>query len=243
MMGLFTGTGPRVLAMALLCGMAGASGAFAQTGGSASGSTGSSGAPSAGLPPSAAGPAGTGPRGTGTSPNDPTGPAPAGQARTGPELTPSPPPIENPSSPNPALQGLPQLPSTGAAEAPLPTPAPSTGNADVTSPIERQVDRQVDRIERQGAGSADNASRQGQRAPTPDTYPGGGGSGTGASTGESDNLDVSRTRREDTISGEPDRVKRGGAGGKTMADCMAIWDPSTHMSKEQWRTTCERLGN
>jgi hypothetical protein len=26
---------------------------------------------------------------------------------------------------------------------------------------------------------------------------------------------------------------------KKMADCMAIWEPRTHMSKSQWRQTCK----
>ena len=24
-----------------------------------------------------------------------------------------------------------------------------------------------------------------------------------------------------------------------MADCMAIWEPATHMTKQQWRRTCK----
>lgn len=32
----------------------------------------------------------------------------------------------------------------------------------------------------------------------------------------------------------------GGAYGATMSDCMSVWDASTHMSKEQWRTACAR---
>jgi hypothetical protein len=27
---------------------------------------------------------------------------------------------------------------------------------------------------------------------------------------------------------------------KQLADCMAIWEPRTHMTKEQWRRTCKR---
>jgi hypothetical protein len=28
--------------------------------------------------------------------------------------------------------------------------------------------------------------------------------------------------------------------GATMNDCMSVWDPTTHMSKQQWREACER---
>ncbi len=28
-----------------------------------------------------------------------------------------------------------------------------------------------------------------------------------------------------------------------MADCMAIWDPGTHMTKQQWRRTCKTTLN
>ena len=28
---------------------------------------------------------------------------------------------------------------------------------------------------------------------------------------------------------------------ETIESCMKSWDPGTHMSKEAWRTTCERI--
>lgn len=28
--------------------------------------------------------------------------------------------------------------------------------------------------------------------------------------------------------------------GATMKDCMSVWDPTTHMTKEQWKSACER---
>jgi hypothetical protein len=28
---------------------------------------------------------------------------------------------------------------------------------------------------------------------------------------------------------------------QSLEDCMAIWDPLTHMTKAQWRTTCDRI--
>jgi hypothetical protein len=32
----------------------------------------------------------------------------------------------------------------------------------------------------------------------------------------------------------PDKKKR------RLEDCMAIWEPATHMSKKEWRRTCDR---
>jgi hypothetical protein len=36
--------------------------------------------------------------------------------------------------------------------------------------------------------------------------------------------------------------KRAGEAGKKqkIEECMAIWDAGTHMTKQEWRTTCER---
>ena len=28
---------------------------------------------------------------------------------------------------------------------------------------------------------------------------------------------------------------------QSLEDCMAMWDPLTHMTKAQWRTTCDRI--
>ena len=30
-------------------------------------------------------------------------------------------------------------------------------------------------------------------------------------------------------------------GSESIEDCMAHWDAGTHMTKAQWRTTCERI--
>jgi hypothetical protein len=29
----------------------------------------------------------------------------------------------------------------------------------------------------------------------------------------------------------------------TLSDCMSFWDPGTHMSKSEWRRTCQRTLN
>ena len=36
---------------------------------------------------------------------------------------------------------------------------------------------------------------------------------------------------------------RPGGGGKTLADCMAMWDAGTHMTKSVWRQACQRTLN
>jgi hypothetical protein len=33
---------------------------------------------------------------------------------------------------------------------------------------------------------------------------------------------------------------RVGAAGKNVEECMATWDAGTHMTKKEWRATCER---
>jgi hypothetical protein len=33
---------------------------------------------------------------------------------------------------------------------------------------------------------------------------------------------------------------RGGAYGSTLSECMSVWDPSSHMSKGEWRSACAR---
>jgi hypothetical protein len=38
-------------------------------------------------------------------------------------------------------------------------------------------------------------------------------------------------------------VDHTGGSGKTLADCMQLWDPHTHMSKPEWRVTCVRTLN
>lgn len=96
-------------------------------------------------------------------------------------------------------------------------------------------------------GGNDHANPASPSAPAPQSDPRSRGSGgpasTGAGSGEAGNLDASTVRSPNSISDEPNRLKRGGgASGKALEACMADWDTGTHMTKEQWRTTCERLG-
>ena len=38
--------------------------------------------------------------------------------------------------------------------------------------------------------------------------------------------------------GPPDDARE-----ESLADCLSFWDPGTHMSKDEWRRTCERTMN
>ena len=38
-------------------------------------------------------------------------------------------------------------------------------------------------------------------------------------------------------------VDHSGGGGNTLADCMGFWDRTTHMSRAEWRQTCNRTLN
>lgn len=133
-------------------------------------------------------------------------------------------------------------------------PVPSAGNAEPNSPIYRQdtppgaLTPQPNTTNPAGLGTKG-------RAPETDTPPGGsGGSSTGGSVtpGSGDPLvptdptgnpaRYGSGRSTDSISEEPNRVTRGGAAGKDLDECMRLWDPGTHMTKDQWKGTCERLG-
>ena len=48
----------------------------------------------------------------------------------------------------------------------------------------------------------------------------------------------------DKAPGAPDSITTGSVyveptADQRMADCMAIWDKGTHMTKQQWRRTCK----
>lgn len=44
-------------------------------------------------------------------------------------------------------------------------------------------------------------------------------------------------------SGGPATVDHSGGGAETLASCMSFWEPATHMSKPEWRATCQRTLN
>ncbi|MCC7251812.1 hypothetical protein [Hyphomicrobium sp.] len=173
--------------------------------------------------------------GTGTS----TG---AGSSATGDAVT-------SPSTRSPATG--PQSRSPAMAPSPIPQrdtgvpPVPSAGNAEPNSPIYR----------RDPPPGALDAQRD-LETTTPETdapLGGSGGAGSAGTANSGDPLiptdpsgnpaDSGPGRMTNSIGEEPDRIKRGGgAAGANLEECMKLWDPSTHMTKERWKVTCERLG-
>mgnify|MGYP001200800919 CR=1 FL=1 len=191
----------------------GAGGSGGGTGSSATGG-GATGAPSATTP------------GTGTSPGTRT--PSAGPQVQSPALRPSPVPRRE--------TGVP--------------PVPSVDNAEPNSPVRRQ-----DPLSARRDGVEDQANPS-LRSPDDQTDPplgSSGGTARSRGTAGGDPLmptdpsgspaEADQARRTNSIGEEPERVTRGGgAAGKDLDECMALWDPSTHMTREQWKTTCERLG-
>ena len=51
------------------------------------------------------------------------------------------------------------------------------------------------------------------------------------------------TETDVSTGGTTGPVSQPGGGGDTLADCMALWEPATHMSKVEWRQTCKRTLN
>lgn len=213
----------------------GGGGTGGNTGGGAGSSAGSTGAPGTAAPGGTAGPAPGTPgagqstgegAGQGTGLSGPSGPAnPSAAAR----------PLSPSGAPSPPLAGPENRMPENRTQV---RPVPSVGNAEPTSPVNRQ-----DRDAATGVARPDLSSPD-ERSPTQDpTLGGSGGAGSGARTGIDPGTDVSGTRASDTIAGEPERVQRqGGAGGRSLDDCMKLWDKGTHMSQAQWKATCQRLG-
>lgn len=194
---------------------------LAQTGGGTSGTTGG-----------ASGSGGSAETDGGATDTSPTGPLPRA-------------PTTGPQSRSPAMPPSPIPPrDTGIP------PVPSAGNAEPNSPIYR-------RDTQPGTLTPDRDPSTSQ--PRIDTPPGGSGGGALGQQGDQDGGSVSGDpliptdpsgrpaesgsgRPTTSIGEEPDRVKRGGAAGANLDECMKLWDPSTHMTKERWKETCERLG-
>lgn len=222
---------PLLLALA-----AGAPAGMAQTGGSGAGGAGGAAGTGGASPGGTGGGAGPAPSSPGIAPPSPGG------AVIGPALTPG----AGPGASTTGPQSRPASPPSTQQDTGVPSgntgirPVPSAGNAEPNSPIHRQNKDSEGRI----VPDVTSPGRAGETSPE-DAIPGGsGGGGTGSPAAEAgtDPLDATQTRRSGSISEEPERIRRGGAAGANLDECMQIWDPSTHMTKEQWRTTCERLG-
>lgn len=49
-----------------------------------------------------------------------------------------------------------------------------------------------------------------------------------------------RAQQGPAQSGRKVVVEEQPTGGRTLADCMAMWEPATHMTRQDWRRTCRR---
>lgn len=47
------------------------------------------------------------------------------------------------------------------------------------------------------------------------------------------------TETSETPAGTTGSINREQTAAQRMADCMAIWEPRTHMTKKEWRRTCK----
>lgn len=91
------------------------------------------------------------------------------------------------------------------------------------------------------SGSASTAAQTGASVTPP----------AGAGTAQPGSAAVAPQQPQNTLSELPTALSAGGTsatstpggGGKTLADCMAIWAPDTHMTKVEWRDTCKRTLN
>lgn len=126
-------------------------------------------------------------------------------------------------------------------------PVPSAGNAEPNSPIYRQ-DAKPGSLPAQPGGLQEST-----RSQTDAPIGGSGGTGTGSgSSGADDPLTPTDSVGNPALGGsgdeptsiteEPERIKRAGAAGRNLDECMKLWDPGTHMTKDRWKETCVRLG-
>lgn len=200
--------------------------ALAQSGGGGGGGGGSSGG------------AGGGSAGAGSTTGG-SGSAPSGPSATPPSSGPQ---IRSPATPP---SPIPQK-NTGVP------PVPSAGNAEPSSPIYRR-DTPPGSLKPSQDATGTGLTDGDRLSPSADTPLGSGGGASGSPDTIENSLtptnpsggpaDSGSGRATSSISDEPNRVTRGGgAAGRDMDECMKLWDKSTHMTRAQWRTTCERLG-
>jgi hypothetical protein len=145
---------------------------------------------------------------------------------------------------------------------------PSAGNAEPNSPVNNRPANLPATPQQPGAANqtapgigtsgqsatgnsgdrATNPASEASRTPSLDNSPlGGGGStnnrtGAGSAASGSSSGDPAVRGENGILRGTNAETAYGGGNG-TLEDCMNVWDPSTHMSKELWRDTCKRLGS
>lgn len=207
-------------------------GSFAQTGGSAGGGGGSTG--------SSAGGTGSGSTGTmGAAPGGGISPSAGGLSgrSTGGGVTAVPTPF--PTTPQAGL---------GSAQ------VPSAGNAEANSPVRQQQAPLGTQTSPTSPSTATTAPGGGAANDGASTGAGGSGSTDGTSSGSGETpepvtgrvpgqpLPPESVNPTELSSGGTARTDnaRQGAAGHTLESCMQVWEPATHMSKDEWRRTCER---
>ncbi len=120
--------------------------------------------------------------------------------------------------------GTTQVPSLPIRNRSRPQSRPGTswaGRAQRRTPIQRDCRRTAcahRRAEPRGRWRRSGAGGQGQ-----------GASGTGDGTSGSS-----------TTGGKTPAKAQNGVDPHSMEECMKVWDPATHMTKEEWRVTCRR---
>ncbi len=147
-----------------------------------------------------------------------------------------------------AANPFPTVPQTGRGSAQV----PSAANAEPNSPVNRQAAplNQADTGANGSAGTGGMPQRTDSQA-TPsgssdamdqDALP-----GSERPTGAGGVLPDQRATDSSTdptalSSGGSSRLgdNRQGAAGATIEDCMKVWEPATHMTKDEWRRTCAR---
>jgi hypothetical protein len=144
-------------------------------------------------------------------------------------------------TPNP----FPSVPQTGQGGAQV----PSAGNAEPMSPVNRQAaplgqtdSGQTDLGATAPAGGTGTAQTPGG-ARSPEAPRGAGEQATGAAGTPLDQPATDPATDPTALSsGGSARLgdNRQGAAGATLDECMKVWDATTHMTKEEWRRTCER---
>jgi hypothetical protein len=171
---------------------------------------------------------------TGSSPSGsaPSGSAPAAGAPSGagaPALAPT-----TPGTPGASVPGRTQPPgSSGASSLPSGT-APRT-NTDIFPPSRVLPSPAPSTTSQTPSSTSPNAAQPGgssEQIPPPSQASGGRPQPGGANS--------SRQSQETRT---PDQRTGKNALNERLADCMRLWEPATHMTKQEWSRTCRRIQN
>ena len=127
-------------------------------------------------------------------------------------------------------------PNTLTPQAPLRPTQPTTSSDGTASPGANNAVERSPGYTRTAPGSNDDTVIRPQPLPNQSGAP--PQAATEAPIGPDDNSQAGAVRDPNVETGGG--AARTGATGRTVEECMAAWEPETHMSKENWRETCER---